>query len=95
MMIEGSGSIPLIVGPDPGGPKTCGSGGSGSGTLVRENEYLKRANLRTYFCGIFKLPLSLTSKYGTVIVNHVRGIVRYDLHSMVPYRCLRTVSNLL
>jgi hypothetical protein len=35
MMIEGygsgAGSIPLTNGPDPGGPKTCGSGGSGSG----------------------------------------------------------------
>jgi hypothetical protein len=30
-MIEGSGSIPLTMDPDPGGPKTCGSGGSGSG----------------------------------------------------------------
>ncbi len=32
-MIEGSGSIPLLMDPDadPGGQKTCGSGGSGSG----------------------------------------------------------------
>ncbi len=35
MMIEGSGSGSILwqVDPDPGGPKTCGSGGSGSGTL--------------------------------------------------------------
>jgi hypothetical protein len=32
----GSGSEPFLwlMDPDPGGPKTCGSGGSGSGTLV-------------------------------------------------------------
>ncbi len=38
LMIEGSwggaGSIPLTNGSDPGGPKTRGSGGSGSATLV-------------------------------------------------------------
>jgi hypothetical protein len=33
MMIEGSGSVPLTSGSDPGGPKTCGSG---SATLVKE-----------------------------------------------------------
>ncbi len=32
LMTEGSGSIPLTNGSDPGGPKTCGSGGSGSGS---------------------------------------------------------------
>jgi hypothetical protein len=32
-MIGGSGSIPPTNGSGPGGPKTCGSGGSGSGTL--------------------------------------------------------------
>jgi hypothetical protein len=35
-MIEGSGPDPYLwlVDPDPGSPKTCGSGGSGSGTLI-------------------------------------------------------------
>jgi len=35
-----SGSIPLTNGPDPGGPKTCGTGGSGfwSGTATVVNE---------------------------------------------------------
>jgi hypothetical protein len=32
LMIEGYGSIPLTN--DPGSPKTCGSGGSGSATLL-------------------------------------------------------------
>jgi hypothetical protein len=38
-MLEGSDQNPnlLLVDPDqdPGGPKTCGSGGSGSGTLLK------------------------------------------------------------
>ena len=25
--------------PDPGGPKTCGAGGSGSGTLIRSTRF--------------------------------------------------------
>ncbi len=44
MMIEGSGSIPLISGSGPEGPKTCGSGGSGSATLP-----LTHRNVHRYF----------------------------------------------
>ncbi len=52
MMIEGSGSISLwLVNPDPGGPKTCGSGGSGSGsaTLVEPVLGLSIAAFRRTF----------------------------------------------
>jgi hypothetical protein len=33
-MMEGFGSVQIIMDPDPGGPKTYGSYVSGSGTLV-------------------------------------------------------------
>ncbi len=47
MMIEGSGSGVgsgsfRLVDPDPGGPKTCGSGGSGSATLPEHGFVLQR-----------------------------------------------------
>jgi hypothetical protein len=34
LLIEGSGSVPCTTDPDPGGPKTYGSNGSGPATLV-------------------------------------------------------------
>jgi hypothetical protein len=37
-MIEGSGSIPLTSGSGSGRPKSCGSGGSGSATLLEIND---------------------------------------------------------
>jgi hypothetical protein len=49
MMIEGSGSrsIPPLVDPDPGGPKTCGSGGSGTllGTSVSDPDPYRQAKI--------------------------------------------------
>jgi hypothetical protein len=51
-LTEGSGSIPLTTvmdpDPDPGGPKTCGSGTgfrSGSATLIKTYRYTKKFSL--------------------------------------------------
>ncbi len=47
-MIEGSGSgsIPLIMDPDPGGPKTCGWGGSGFGSGTQPKIFRVQMRLR-------------------------------------------------
>ncbi len=65
-MIEISGSIPLDLAPDQGGPKTCGSGGSGfrSGSATRHNSIV--------LCAV-GLILSLV-KVGEALVRATREL---------------------
>ena len=66
-MIEGSGSVPILMDPDPGGPKTYRYDGSGSATL---SEY-------TLNVGTYRLQMSMDdgSCGGCVVANKVRQSV--------------------
>jgi hypothetical protein len=72
-MIEGSGSgsIPLTMDPDPGNPKTCGSGSESATLVARVSAIFKRTQA-------IYIKLSKIQRYLKVLSSHLNWGARLD-----------------
>ncbi len=76
---SGSGAGSKLTDPDPGGPKTCGAGGSGFGsaTLEKGQSHEMELSLRSPWVNLYLLPVVCWWFFR--IVQNVKGLLVVNL----------------